>query len=101
MVTEKNMSFLSEDEEIMIKYTKIWKNMTKKYGFKLDSQSGYDNRYIKTNLKTYDKTNCVFTDNEIPKEKTHYSCIAVIYFDSVLTINEENCPQVYLEQCKY
>ena len=35
------------------------------------------------------------------QEKTHYSCIAVIYFDSVLTLNEENCPQVYLEQCKY
>ena len=44
--------------------------MTKKYGFNLDSQSGYDNRYIKTNLKTYDKTNCVFTDNEIPKENS-------------------------------
>ena len=35
------MSFLSEDEEIMIKYNKVWKKMTKTYGFKLGSQPVY------------------------------------------------------------
>ena len=55
--------------------------MTKKYGFNLDSQSGYDNRYIKTNLKTYDKTNCVFTDNEIPKENSLFlHCSNLFWF---------------------
>ena len=35
------MSFLSEDEEIIIKYNEIWKKMTKTYGFKLGSQPVY------------------------------------------------------------
>ena len=43
----------------------------------------------------------IFSDNKIPKQKTHYSCIAAICIDSVLKLNEENYPQVYLEQCKY
>ena len=56
----------------------------------------------KTKLKTYDdKVNTVFTDNEIPKEKIHYSCIAAISVDFVLKLDGENYPQVYLEQCNY
>ena len=31
----------------------------------------------------------------------HYTCIAYITIDSVLTIDEKNHPQVYLEECKY
>ena len=58
--------------------------------------------YTKTRLKTYaDKINTVFTDNEIPKETTHYSCIAAICVDCVLKLDGENYPQVCLEQCKY
>ena len=56
----------------------------------------------KAKQKTYDnKVNTVFTDNEIPKEKSHYSCIAAICVDCVLKLDWENYPQVYLEQCKY
>ena len=58
-------------------------------------------KYIKSKLKTYDnKVNTVFSDNKIPKEKTCYSCIAVIYINFVLKLNEKYYPQVYLEQCK-
>ena len=34
------------------------------------------------------------------KKKTCYSCIAVIYINFVLKLNEKYYPQVYLEQCK-
>ena len=72
--------------------------ITKTYGFKLDSQPIYDKKILKSELKTYDdKVNTVLSDNEIPKEKTHYSCIASIFIDSVLKFIEENYPQVYLE----
>ena len=68
MVTEKTCH-LSENEEIIIKYNKIWKKITKTYGFKLDSQPVYDKKYIKTKLKTYDdKINPAFLDSEIQKE---------------------------------
>ena len=41
-----------------------------------------------------------FTDNEIPKENTHYSCVAAIWVDFVIKLEKENYPQVNLEQCK-
>ena len=31
----------------------------------------------------------------------HYTCIACITIDSVLRIDKQNHPQVYLEECKY
>ena len=99
MVTEKTCH-LSENEEMIIKCNKIWKKITKTYGFKLDSQPVYDKKYIKTELKTYDdKVNTVFSENEIPKEKTYYSRIAAICIDSVWKLIEENYPQVYLGEC--
>ena len=42
-----------------------------------------------------------FTDSEIPKENTHYSCIAPICVDSAIRLEKENYPQVNLAQCKF
>ena len=42
-----------------------------------------------------------FLGNEVPKENIHYTCIACINIDSVIKIDKENHPQVYLEECKY
>ena len=53
MVTAKNMSFLSEDEELIMKCNKILKKITKAYGFKWASQLVYYKKYIKNNLKTW------------------------------------------------
>ena len=45
------------------------------------------------------KTN--FLGNGMPKENTHYTCIACITIDSVIKIENKDYPQVYLEECKY
>ena len=45
--------------------------------------------------------NILFSDNEIPKERNHYICIAAICINSILKMEKKNYPQVYLEQCKY
>ena len=45
--------------------------------------------------------NLLFSDNEIPKERNHYICIAAICINSILKMEKKNYPQVYLEQCKY
>ena len=37
---------------------------------------------------------------KIPKENTHYSCIAAIYVGSIIKLEKENYPQANLEQCK-
>ena len=98
----KNMSFLIEDEDLHLKYTDIWNKIKKLLGLKLHSQPIYDDKYIKTKVKTFNSmTNTLFSGNEIPKERNHCICIAAICVDSVLKIDKKNYPQVYLEQCKY
>ena len=53
---KKTMSFLADDEDVILKYNKLGK-------------------YIKTRLKTFeDKVITKFKNNEIPKENNHYCC---------------------------
>ena len=42
-----------------------------------------------------------FLGNDIPKENMDYTCIACITINSVMRIDKNNHPQVYLEECKY
>ena len=98
---EKNMSFLADDD-VILKYNKVQKKIEKLVGVEFDSQPVYDEKYIKTKVKTSeDKVITKFTDNEIPKENNHYSCTAAICINSAIKIEGENYPQVNLEQCKF
>ena len=45
------------------------------------------------------KTN--FLGDEVPKENEHDTCIACITTDSIMRMEKENYPQVYLEEYKY
>ena len=98
----KNMSFLIKDDEVWDKYDKIWDVIKDKLDINFHSESVYEYRYLKVKVREFDfviKTN--FLGNNIPKENMHYTCIACITIDSVLTIDKKNHPQVYLEECKY
>ena len=98
----KNMSFLIEDESVCLKYNKIWNKNKKLLNIKFHSQTIHDDNYTKTKVKTFDEaTKTHFSDNRVPKEKSHYICIAAICIDSVLEKEGKNNPEVYLEQCKY
>ena len=69
---------------------------------KFHSKPFYEYKYLKAKLKEYDgviKTN--FLGNGIKKENMHYTCIGSITIDSVMKVDEEYFPQVYLEECKY
>ena len=73
-----------------------------KLGIKFNSEPVYEYKYLKAKVREFDgviKTN--FLGNDMPKENMHYTCIACIIIDSVLTIDKKNHPQVYLEECKY
>ena len=98
----KNMSFLIKDDEVWDKYDKIWDVIKDKLGIKFHSEPVYEYKYLKAKVREFDgviKTN--FLGNNIPKENMHYTCIACITIDSVLTTDKKNHPQVYLEECKY
>ena len=85
----KNMSFVTDDEEIYKKYNEIWEVVRKLLKLKFTVGP------VRINRTT-------FTDNAIPIERNHYTCIPAIDIDSVLKIdNKRTYSQAYLEQCKY
>ena len=99
----KNMSFVMDDEEVYEKYNKIWEVVRKLLKLKFTISPIRDDKYILAKLKIFNGINrTTFTNNIIPIEKNHYTCISAIDIDSVLKIdNKRAYPQAYLEQCKY
>ena len=99
----KNMSFVADDEEVYKKYNEIWEVVRKLLKVKFTINPIRDDKYIIAKLKIFNGTNrTTFTNNIIPIEKNHYTCIPAIDIDSVLKIeNKITYPQAYLEQCKY
>ena len=99
----KNMSFVTDDEQIYEKYNEIWEVVRKLLKLKFTVNLIRDDKYIIAKLKIFNGINrTTFTDNIIPIEKINYACIAAIDIDSVLKIdNKRAYPQAYLEQCKY
>ena len=81
----KNMSFMTEDDRVLDKYTEIWYKIKKVLKIKFHSMPLYDEKYIKAKVREFNgviKTN--FLGDEIPKENVHYICIACITIDSVV-----------------
>ena len=103
--SEKNMSFVTDDEKIYKKYNETWEVVKKllKVDFAVDPVR--DDKYLVAKLKIFDRINRTTfnnnNNNSIPIEKNHYICIPAIDVDSVLKIDKRAYPQAYLEQCKY
>ena len=58
-----------------------------KLGINFHSEPIYEYKYLKAKVREYDdviKTN--FLGNGMPKENTHYACIACVTIDSVARI---------------
>ena len=99
----KNMSSVTDDEEVYKKYNEIWKVVRKLFKVKFTVNLIRDDKYMIAKLKIFNGiSRTTFTDNIIPIEKNNYICIPAIDIDSVLKIdNKRAYPQAYLEQCKY
>ena len=77
----KNMSFVIKDDDVLDKYNEIWDKIKGKF----HSMPVYDEKYIKAKIREFNgviKTN--FSDDKIPKENMHYTCIACKTTDSVM-----------------
>ena len=86
----KNMSFKIENESVYLKYIEIWNKIKNSLNLKYHSQPIYDDKYIKTKVKTFNSMiNTLFSGNETPKEKNHCICIAAICIDSVLRVEKK------------
>ena len=79
----KNMSFVTDDEEVYKKYNEIWEVVRKLLKLKFTVGPVRDDKYIIAKLKIFNKINrTTFTDDIIPFEKNHYTCIPAIDIDS-------------------
>ena len=64
------MSFKIEDEDVYLKYSKIWNKIKSIFNAKLHSQFIYDEKCIKNEVKTFNSMiNTLFSGDKIPKEK--------------------------------
>ena len=84
------MSFMVKDDNVLDEYNKIWDKIKEKLNIKFHSKPFYDGTYIKVKVREFDgvrKTNIL--GNEVPKENMHYTCIACIIIDSVMTMDKK------------
>ena len=83
----KNMSFVTDDEEIYEKYNEIWEVVRKLLKARFNVGPVRDDKYIIAKLKIFNRINrTTFTDNAIPIERNLYTYIPAIDIDSVLKI---------------
>ena len=91
-----------KDDKLLEKYNAIWgkvKNIIKK---EFDSESVYNEIYLKAKTKFYNgKINTNFNNNKIPKKDSQFICLSVILLDYVFTTGKSYYPPVFLEECKY
>ena len=65
----KTMSFEIEEESVYLKYAEIWNKIKSILNVKFHSQPMYDDKYIKTKVKTFNNTtNTLFSGDEILKK---------------------------------
>ena len=98
----KNMTFVTDNENVYDKYNEIWEVTRKLLKAKFTVNPVRDDKYLAAKLKIFNRINRTTFNNNIPIERNHYICIPAIDIDSVLKIdNKRAYPQAYLEQCKY
>ena len=101
----KTMSFIADDKELLKEYTKVWEKIRDLIGKEFDVEPAYDDKYIKTKIKSYnnDRTNFHGEGNnrKVPKESCSYKCLSLISLDSVIKMGKKHFPQTLLEECKY
>ena len=62
----------------------------------------YDDRYIKTKMRTYrDKVYTSFRDLIVPEDVIEFESFTIISVDSLLVYDRKCYLQVYLDNCAY
>ena len=81
----KNMSFMIEDDSVLIKYNEIWDKIKKTLNITIPSMPVYDGKYIKAKVKEFNRVvNTNFLSDRVPKEGVHHTCKVCLSNDSKL-----------------
>ena len=69
---------------------------------KLNALQDYDDRYVKTKVRTYDdKVNTNFRGLNVPEDGVECGSFTIIFIDSLLNCDSKYYQQVYLDNCAY
>ena len=99
---DKLMSFPIDDENLLEKYKAVWTKTEDLENIKLNALPVYDDRYIKTKIKTYgDKVYNGFRDLNVSEDDTECESFTVISIYSLLVYENKYYLQVYLDNCAY
>ena len=103
----RKMSFITDNNEFLERYTQIWGKIGDLIDEKFDSDPVYNNKYINTKIRSYNndiKTNfhdIDNKDNKLPEKNKVYKCMSLISLDSIIKINKKYYPQTLLQECVY
>ena len=103
----RKMSFLTDNNELLERYTKIWEKISDLFDKKIDSDPVYNNKYINTKIRPCNNdimTNFYDIDNKnnkLPEKNKPYRCMSLISLDSIIKINKTYYPQTLLQECVY
>ena len=100
----KTMSLKVTDNNLLAKYTEIWRRVNNLMNIEFDNEPVYGDvdKYLKTKIKMYeDRVNTNFQGKEVPKENASYDCLSLITLDSAFRVNKKYYLQTLLEECKY
>ena len=103
----RKMSFFTDNNEFLERYTKIWEKISDLIDKKFDSDPVYNNKYINTKIRSYNNdiiTNFHDNDNKnnkLPEKNKAYRCMSLISLDSIIRINKKYYPQTLLQECVY
>ena len=85
----KWMSLSINNEKLLEKYEAIWTKIEDIKNIELDALPVYDNKYIKTKIRTYgDKVYSYFRNLNVPEDDIECESFTVISIDSLLVYNK-------------
>ena len=97
----KYISILIKDDELLEKYNEIWEKVKNNLKKEFDTESVYNEKYLKAKIKSYNgKISTNFYNNRIPREDSQFICLSVILIDPVFRTGKNYYPDAFLEECK-
>ena len=103
----RKMSFFTNNNEFLERYTAIWEKISDLVNKKFDSDTIYNNKYINTKIRSYNNDiitnfrNIDNKNNKLPVKNKPYKCVSLISLDSIIKLNKKYYPQTLLQECVY
>ena len=101
------MSFVTDNNELLERYTAIWEKISDLVNKIFDSDPIYNNKYINTKIRSYNNDinsnfrNIDNKNNKLPEKNKPYKCVSLISLSSIIKINKNYYPQTLLQECVY